>query len=134
MTFLAVAVALSVVALHILHPRVFPDIKGVYSVVTGSHVHTAAVVNAAAGDDDDVRIGADVEIIVYDLLKPRLAQNDGNVYAFVFRARLDENIDTRLSVRLAHDFDIRSRSSPRGFAVVADIVGPFGDAVQIRYF
>ena len=91
----------------------------------------ACVMNAAARNDQHVRALADIKIVINDFRIPRLGNNDGDMHAFVFRARFDININARFAVRFRHDIDVVRRRAPRAFAVRTDIVRAFGGFVKV---
>ena len=128
---LAPAVPLAVVLFHVAQAGVFVQPEGVDAVMLG--VPAAAVVDAAARDDGHIAVRPDVEIVVHQILQPGAADDDRNVYALVFGARLDENVNARL-VRLGDDVDVGGGAAPRQTAVGPDVVGPHRQRVQLGHF
>ena len=102
----SVAVARTVMLFHVFHLGVFADIKGVHAVVTGNDFRAAAIMNAAACDDNDVGVFTDIKIVIHHLLQTCLGDDDGNMHALVFRACFDMNINARFAVRFGDNLDI----------------------------
>ena len=123
-------VAVGIVLLDVLQPRVPVQVEAVYAVVLT--VLIAAVVDAAAGDDCDVRALADVEVVVHEILEAALLDYDGDVDALVLRAGLDIYVYAWL-VALGDDVYVRGGVPPLKLAVGADVVRALGHAVQIGY-
>ena len=65
----------------------------------------AAVVNPAPGDNRYITVLANVKIIVYQFLQPRLSQQDRNVDAFVLCAGFNEDINAR-NIGFLFDADV----------------------------
>jgi len=129
-----VAVPRPVMLFDVSHARVFAHVKGVFAIVAGRIVFTARVVNTTACNNHDVRVFANVEIVVNDLLQARLADDDGDMHTLVFCVRFDININPRFAVRLGDDIDVFRRFSAVQFSVTTDIIRALGGAVQIGYF
>ena len=67
----------------------------------------ASVVDAAASHDDHVAVGADVEVIVDQLVQAGLGDDDGNVDGLVLGAVFNINVDAGLfGVFLGDDLDV----------------------------
>ena len=69
---------------------VLTNVKTVDAVVL--RVDTATVVDATAGDDDNLGVFADVEVVVNCFFKAGGADGDRNVNGFVFGAGFNVNI------------------------------------------
>ena len=95
-------------------------------------VLAAAVVDAAAGDDEHVAVFADVEVVVDRFLQAGGADDDGNVHALVFGAGSDADVDAR-TVGLGTDFDVGGVGASRQLPVGAEIVRARRDFVQIGH-
>ena len=93
----------------------------------------AGVVDAAAGNDLHVGIGADVEIVVHQIGKAGLGHDDRNVEGLLLGAGGNVDVDTRL-VLLALNDDIGGVGAALQLAVFADIVGALRNLFQIRDF
>ena len=126
---LAAAVAGAVMFFDVFDLRALFEEKAVDAVVLG--VLRAAVVDAAARDDDDVSAFADVEVVVNGFLDAALAQHHRNMHAFVFRAGLYENIDAR-AVFFRLYVDVGGGAAPRQLAVRAEIVSAHRHVVKAR--
>ena len=81
----------------------------------------AAVVNAAARDDRDVAVVADIEIVVDRLLDAAGAHNDGNMDVFALGIRFDEDIDSG-AVLLGADIDVIRGVSACELAVDTEVI------------
>ena len=114
--------------LYVLYTRVLTDEKAVHAVMVG--VLTAAVIDAAAGDYHDVRIVADEEVVVYDVLQSALAHDDRDVDALVLRSGLYAYVDARL-ILFRGDLNVCRGAAPGGRAVCTDIVGSLRHLVQV---
>ena len=55
----------------------------------------AAVVDPASGNDGDVTVLANVEVVVDKLFQPGLGKQNRNVNALVFGAGFDDDVNTR---------------------------------------
>ena len=85
--------------------------------------------DAAAGDDQDVAVLPNEEIVVHQLAVPGLGDDHRNMHALILRAGFDDNIYSGL-VRLGDDIDVR-RGAPAGtLAVIPDVIGPLRDLMQ----
>ena len=87
-----------------------------HAVVLG--LLAAAVINAAAGDDQNVRIVAYIKIVVNEIVESALRHDDGDMHALVFRAARDGDIYALL-VRLGVDGYISRRSAKTRLAVLS---------------
>ena len=74
-------------------------------------IGTSAIVDTASRNDSYVAILANMEIVVNKLFKTCLSDENGDVNTFLLCAGLDININSRLSVRLGYNIDIRRRFS-----------------------
>ena len=115
---------------HVSDPGVPADEEAVDPVVLG--ILRAAVVDAASGHNDHVGIGADVEIVVNQLFQSAFGHHHGDMYAFVFCAGQDADIQTA-HVGFRGDFDMGGGLSSGGTAVGTDVVGAFRHLVQIGH-
>ena len=88
-----------------------------------------AVVDAAAGDDGHIAVLADEEVVVDHVLQAAHAEDHGDVDRLVFRARLDDDVNTIL-VRLGDDVDVGGGVPARLLAVGPNVVGPLGDLME----
>ena len=93
----------------------------------------AAVVDAAAGHDQDVAVVPDEKVVVDRFLQAALAEDHRDVDALVPGARLDVDVDAG-AVRLGDDLDVGGGVAGSGLAVAADVISPFGDVVQVGHF
>ena len=118
---------LAVVLFHIAHPGVFAHVEGMDARVL-RRLHPA-VVDAAAGDDGDVAVLADEEVVIHHVLQAAHAQHHRDVDRLVFRPRLDDDVDAVL-VRLGDDVDVGGGVPARLLAVGPDVVGPLRDLVE----
>ena len=59
-------------------------------------VLNAAIMNAAARDNKDVRALSDMKIVIYRLFDSALCQNDRDMNALALCSRLDVDINTGL--------------------------------------
>ena len=105
--------------------------EAVNAVVLG--ILAAAVVDAAAGDDDDVAVGADIEVVIDRFFDAALGQDHGDVHALVPGAGFDMNINAA-AVRLGDDVDVGGGVPAGKLAVGAEIVGTGRHAVQVGNF
>ena len=121
----AVAVALAVVLLNVLDAGVFADVERMHAVVLGGV--RAAVVDAAAGDDRDVRALADVKIVVHRFAQARLRDDDRDMAA-VLAAGDKTDIDAGL-IGFRGDGDVFGVDAPGAAGVLADIECALGLAV-----
>ena len=121
----AVAVALAVMLLDVFDAGVFPDIERMHAVVLGGV--RAAVVDAAAGNDRDVRALADVKIVVHRFAEPRFGDDDRDVAA-VLAAGDKADIDAGL-IGFRGDGDVFGIDAPGAAGVLADIESALGPAV-----
>ena len=126
----ACAVTLTVVLFHIFYFCVFSHVETVNTVMLGI-LHTA-VMNTTAGHYHYIGILTDIEIVVYHLFQTALTQNHRDVYAFVFCARFDLNIDTA-AVILGNNIDICRCISGCHFAVGTDIVCALRHCMKVCY-
>ena len=114
---------------HILDFGVLAHEEAVHAVVLA--VLAAAVVDAAAGHDDHVRVLADIEVVVHRLLQAALGEHHGDVHALVFGAGLHMDVDAA-AVCLGDDLNVGSAAAARKLAVGPEVIGALGHAVQIR--
>ncbi len=128
---LALSVAGSVVFLHVADMRVLPHVETVDAVMLA--VLVSAVVDAAPGDDDHVRVLADEEIVVDRFLQSAFGHDDRDMNAFMLGARFDPDLQPA-DILLRRDLDVRRGLPARTLAVGSDVVGPFRNLVQIRHF
>ena len=97
--------------------------------VVGGFLGPGAV-DAAARDDDHIGIFTNIEVIIDQILKAGLADDHGNVDAFIFGAGGDDNINAGF-IGFGDNIDMRgSIASGRG-TVGTDIVGPDGQAIEV---
>ena len=127
---LAAAFALAVVLFDVGHLRVFADVEGVDAVVL--RVAAAAVVDAAARDDADLRALAYEKVVIDHIVKTALGQDDGDVYVFMLCKRLDADVDAVL-VGLGDDLNVLGVVAVRLFAVGADVHRAFGHGRHVRH-
>ena len=73
------------------------------AVVLG--VGAGRVVDAAAGDDGDVCVFADEEVVVDGVVEIPHRQQHGDVHRFVFDARLDDDVDA-VFILFGDDLDV----------------------------
>ena len=95
------------------HLRAPADVEGVHARVL-ARLHPA-VVDAAARDDEDIRVLADVEIVVYALAVVRLGDDDGDVHALVLGVGGDEDVDAGVAVLPILDADAVGAAAPSPF-------------------
>ena len=126
---MSIKAPIKAMCLHVAHTCVLVKEKAVDTVVC--RLLITAVVDTATCDNDNVRALTDVKIVIHDLLQPRLADNDGDMHAFVFRTGFDEDVNPRLSVRFRHNVNVRGRVSAQAFAVAANVECALGGTVQI---
>ena len=115
--------------LHVFHMGTGLQEEPVNPIMLG--VLVAAVVNAAAGHDDHVRVPAHIEVVVDGLLQTGLGQHHGDVDALVFRAGLDVNVDAG-DLLLGDDLDVGCGSPSGGVAVGANVIGTLRHFVKVR--
>ena len=120
---LAGALPLAVVLLHVLHPGVLPDVEGVHPVVLG--LLAALVVDTAAGHDDHVAVGADVEVVVHQIVQPGLGDEHRDVHRLVLGAVFDVDVNAGL-VGLGDDVDVGGGVPGGQLPVLPDVIGPLG--------
>ena len=125
------ACSLPVMLLDIADLRVLSDKKAVHAVMLG--VPAAAVGNTASGDDGHVTVFSDKEVIVDQLLKTGLTDDDRDMHTFLFRSRLNNDIDALL-VFLGDDIDIRRSISGRTRAIAPYVVCALRQSVERSYF
>ena len=129
---LAAAVAFAEMLFDVFDLGIFADVEGVDAVVLAVAA-TAAVVDAAAGDDGDVAVFADVEIVVDEILEAALLHDDWDVHGFVDGAVLDMDLDA-LALLLWNDLDVGSRTAAGSLAIGADIISPDWECVEVSDF
>ena len=129
---LAAAVAFAEMLFDVFDLGIFADVEGVDAVVLAVAA-TAAVVDAAAGDDGDVAVFADVEIVVDEILEAALLHDDWDVHGFVDGAILNVDLDA-LAFLLGNDLDIGGGAAAGCLAVGADVVGADGEGVEVGDF
>ena len=117
--------------LHVFDLRAFFEEEAVDAVVLG--VLRAAVVDAAARDDDHVGAFADIKVVVNRFLDAAGAQHHRDMHAFVFRAGLYEDVDAR-AVFFRLDVDVGGGVPPGQLAVGAKVVGAHRHVVESRDF
>ena len=105
--------------------------KAVYAVVLG-FLHSA-VMDAAARDNRHIRALPDIKIVVNDLGKPALTDNNGDMDALVFGAGPNDDINSGL-VRLGDDIDMLRRRAAGRIPICANVVSAGRNAVQICDF
>ncbi len=125
----AFRVAFGVVPLDVAHAAAFFEVEGMHAVVTA--FAAGVVVYTAARDYSHFRALADIEIVVNGVEQTAFGENDGDMHAFVFNARLDENVDAFLAVGAGEYFHVAVGGAGKAFAVLADIVRAFGYAVKL---
>ena len=125
---LARSLPFAVVLLHVANAGVLADPEAVDTVVLGLLV--ARVMDAAACDDGDIGVVADMKIVIDHVGQSRFGDDDGNMNGFVLRARGDSDFDALL-VRERVDGDVRARMALDQLAVLADIESASRHAVQI---
>ena len=121
------AVALAVVLFHIAYVGVFGDVERVDAVVAA--LVAAGVVDAAACDDVDVAVFADVEVVVDHFGHAALADDDGDVALLALRTVLDADDDAAFTLglrsmamcsvdwRASHPLSFRMLNAPTGLPV-----------------
>ena len=77
---------------NVFDARVFADIKTVNAVVL--RIVRAAVVDTAAGNDRNVAVVADEEVVVNGLFNAALVDYNGNVQVLALGAGFYEDVDT----------------------------------------
>ena len=89
--------------------------------------------DAAAGNDADIRALADMEIVINDLLNAILRNQRGDMHILMLRKGLYINIQTR-AVGLGYNINIFRGLPAFALAVIADIEGAGGrhDAGNLR--
>ena len=102
--------------------------EGVDAVVLRALVRI--VVDAAAGDDLDIAILADIEVVVHRLLQAALGEHHGDVHALVFGAGLHMDVDAA-AVCLGDDLDVGGAAAACKLAVGPEVVGALGHGVEI---
>ena len=107
---------LAVVLLGIEHARILADVEGMNAVVRG--ILVSVIVNAAAGDDLDVAVFADIKVVVDQILDAALCENDRNVNLLADRAVLHADVDAG-EILLGGNGDIGARALGVGTAVHA---------------
>ena len=125
---LAGPVAGAVVLLDILDLCALADKEAVDTVMLG--ILCAAVVDAAACDDHDIAVLADVKIVVDDFLESALAHDDRDMDTLILCAGLNLDVDAG-SVLLGNDIDVGSRVAHGGFAVGTNVKSAFRHSVQV---
>ena len=119
----------AVVLLDIFDLGAFADKEAVDTVMLG--ILCAAVVDAAAGDNDNITVLTDVKVVIHDFLEAALAHDDRDMDALVLGPGLDLDIDAR-AVFFRNDIYVRSGISHGRLAVGTDVEGSAGDTVKIR--
>ena len=125
-------VVLAVVLLAVPHPGVFADVERMDAVVAA--LVAAGVVDAAACHDLHVAVVAHVEVVVDQLAKAGLADDDGDVTLLPLGARLDADVDALLPVGAGRDLNMLGGLAGLAAAVLPDVEGAHGLARQVRDF
>ena len=126
---LACAVSGAIVFLNVFDLCAFADIEAVDTVVLG--VLNTAVVDAASGDNDDIAVFTDEEIVVDNFLEAALTHDDRNVNTLILCAGFDLYIDAS-TVFFGNNIDVCSGVSGGRLAVCPDIEGACGYCMKIR--
>ena len=92
----------------------------------------AGTMDPAACNDDNIGIFTDIKVIVDKVLQPCLADDHGNVDAFVFCAGSDDNINTGF-IGFGDDIDVRSSVAAGSGAVGTDIIGADRQTIKVCY-
>ena len=125
---LAVAAALAVVLLGVLHVGMPAHIKGVDAVVLAALV--AVVMNAAAGDDVHVAVLAHEKVVVNHVGQAALGKDHRDVHLLPLGVGADADVDAGL-VRLGDDLDELAVLPGLQLAVLPDVEGALGIALHV---
>ena len=125
----AAAVALAVVLFRVAHVGVFANVEGVDAVVAA--LVAAGVVDAAACDDVDVAVFADVEVVVDHFGHAALADDDGDVALLALRTVLDADDDAAFTLGLRVDGDVLGGLARLASAVLSNVERADGLARQV---
>ena len=93
----------------------------------------ADIVNAAAGNDQNIGVLADIEIVVNKIRHARFGQKYRDIDALVFGAGLDIDVDAGV-VRFGHDFNVLGTAATGCLTVGTDIIGSLGNGLQVGDF
>ena len=113
------AVALAVMLFGVVDAGVFADMEGVYAVMAA--FVAAGVVDAAAGDNVNIAVLADIKVVIDHLRYAGFADDDGNMAGFAPGAVLDADVDALLAVGLWGDLDMLRGLACLAAAVLADV-------------
>ena len=116
---------------NIFYTGIFTDVKAMNTVMLGI-LHTA-VINAAAGNNHDVTVFADIKVIINGFLQTALGKDDRDMHALMHRAWFDADIDAA-AVFFGGDIDIRGGISSGKTSVGTEIIGACRNLVQIGNF
>ena len=94
-------------------------------------IRTSCVVNAATRNDRDVRIFADIKVVIDGILEIAHGQKHRDMHALVFDVRFDDDVDP-VFILFGYDLYVCSRVTGQQFSVFANIETSFGDPVKIR--
>ena len=92
-------------------------------------VFTAAVVDAAPGNDGHVAVLTDEELIIDFILHTALGDDDGDEHGLVLRVVVNVDVDARL-VGLGGDLDVLGGLPRHALAVQAEVIRPVRRALQ----
>ena len=120
---------LAIVLFGIVDAAVFTDIEGMDTVVAA--LVAAGIMDAAAGDDLHITVIAHIEIVIHQLGKARLADDDGDVALLTLGAGLDADVDALLAVGLGGDLNVLGGLAGLAAAVLTDIEGAYGLAGKV---
>ena len=110
---------------------VLSDVESVDAVMLAEL--SAAIVDSAAGNDRDIAVLSDIEIVVHKVGKTGLTDNDRDVDTFPFSARFDIYFDA-LFIILRYDLDVVCGISACRLAVGSDIVSTDRKRIEIGNF
>ena len=125
----AAAVALAIVLFHVAHVGIFGDVERVDAVMTA--LVAAGVVDAAARDDLNVAVFADIKVVVDHFGHAALADDDGDVALLALGAGLDADVDAAFAVGLRGDLDVLGGLAGLAAAVLSDVERADGLAGQV---
>ena len=123
-------VSFAVVLFNVADVGVLADFEGMYAVVCAGFV--AGVVDAASRNDQHVAVFADDEVVVDHFGQTGLRDENGDVYAFILGAGLDDDVDARF-VGFGFNGDLFGVLAC-AFTVLTDIIRAGRNIVQIGDF
>ena len=80
-----------------------------------------AIVDTAACHDRHITVFSDIKIVINQIRQSRLRQYHGNMNTFLFRSRLDNNVNSGF-IRLGDNINVFRRLPGIQFAVCPNII------------